>query len=586
MIPKIIHYCWFGDKKMPAAAKRCIESWRRFCPEYELREWNESNFDFSENRYAQQAYEHKKWAFVTDYVRMAVLVRYGGIYLDTDVEIIRSFDPLLECDGFCGVEGEFIASGLALGAIPDHPVILALEKFYGTQDFLDADGKPDLTSSANLQAPVLEQLGFDRKRAGVIQRFSGMTVYPAEYFCPKSFRDGTLRLTPNTFSIHHYSASWASPASRIGYHLRRLAGERVYVLCRTFFKKEDVIGAGLLFAIIFLQNLRGILHGIGLNISIFGLLLILLVGSMYAYGIWLRRRPSRESLWLLAGAIIAVATPGNATVLWALCLALLCSQFSFSQFALFNVLSMLLLLSGVMAALGCGWLTGEYGIVKKVHWDYFYNFGFTNSNLFSLFLYQTIVYAYWFLRRDGWWVAGLLPLAMLCYLCSGGRTYSCAIGIIAIVHFLPEVLRRIAAKLLLPGAIFLGGAAFVLGWLQLDWHWLRAAINQRVVFWHVYVNDSNTIYEILFGRLVRQLPESMPPLDSGYLSVYVTAGAIGVAVYIAMFATVIRRNRKMVLMLTPVFVSMLFAAFFESHLFGASMLALFPLYFVFNEKQS
>ena len=136
-IPKIIHYCWFGGGPISAESQKCMESWKKYCPDYKIMAWNEQNFDISTNRYAQQAYEAKKYAFVSDYVRLAVLYEYGGIYLDTDVELVRPLDELLELPGFMGFQtNNEVATGLGFGARKGNSVVQALLRDYDALDFL------------------------------------------------------------------------------------------------------------------------------------------------------------------------------------------------------------------------------------------------------------------------------------------------------------------------------------------------------------------------------------------------------------------------------------------------------------------
>ena len=131
MIPKVIHYCWFGGKKIPLEFRRYMKSWRKFCPDYEIREWNESNFDVFAHPFTKSAYEAKAWAFVSDYARLKVVYEHGGIYLDTDVELLKSFDELLMEQGFAGMERPgVVALGLGFGAEPKHPLIKEFMEYY------------------------------------------------------------------------------------------------------------------------------------------------------------------------------------------------------------------------------------------------------------------------------------------------------------------------------------------------------------------------------------------------------------------------------------------------------------------------
>ena len=217
MIPKIIHYCWFGGAPLPEKERSCIESWRKFCPDYEIKEWNESNYDISENQYIRQAYEAKRWAFVTDYVRLDIIYHHGGIYLDTDVEVIRSLDPLLENSAFAGMENVdrkqlSVNTGLGFGAVKHHPIINEWRSQYRELSFFQADGTPDLLTTPARTTAQLERHGFQQEN--VKQVIAGMTIYPTEYFSPKQYGSNDISITPNTFSIHHYSESWKSPEEK------------------------------------------------------------------------------------------------------------------------------------------------------------------------------------------------------------------------------------------------------------------------------------------------------------------------------------------------------------------------------------
>lgn len=210
-IPKIIHYCWVGGKPKPQSVQYCIESWKRCCPDYEIKEWNESNYDFTKNEYMRQAYEAKKWGFVPDYARLDIVYKYGGIYLDTDVEMLRSFDELLEQDGFMGFEntgdGEyFVNCGQGFGATPHHEVIRKARDLYDTISFFNNDGTPNLLASPYFTTQSLREFGLIQENRD--QQLSGITIYASDVLCPKNFRTGKIKKTPRTVSIHHFTASW------------------------------------------------------------------------------------------------------------------------------------------------------------------------------------------------------------------------------------------------------------------------------------------------------------------------------------------------------------------------------------------
>lgn len=207
MIPKKIHYCWFGGNPLPESAKKCIRSWKKYCPDYEIIEWNETNYDFTKNRYMKEALDAKKWAFVSDYSRLDIIYQYGGIYLDVDVELVRSYDDLLCNKGFAGFEGDhYIATGLGFGAEAGNPLIKKLMDSYASLSFLNPDGSMNMIASPELNTEVFAEEGFVLD--GSLQEIDGFRILPTDYLCPKSFNDGIIRKTKNTYSIHHYDASW------------------------------------------------------------------------------------------------------------------------------------------------------------------------------------------------------------------------------------------------------------------------------------------------------------------------------------------------------------------------------------------
>lgn len=205
MIPKIIHYCWFGGSEKPEKSKKCIASWKKYCPDYEIKEWNESNFDVNQNAYTRRCIEEKKYAFLSDYARLVIVEEYGGIYFDTDVEVVRSIDPLLEHEAFFGFENEeFVNTGVGFGAVPHQKIVGLMKEVY--DDFLD--GTKDFTSCPALNTKALVAEGL--KKNGEFQIVAGAEIYPVEYFNPYDDTTGRLRRTSKTYSIHWYSKSWLS----------------------------------------------------------------------------------------------------------------------------------------------------------------------------------------------------------------------------------------------------------------------------------------------------------------------------------------------------------------------------------------
>lgn len=212
MIPKRIHYCWFGGNPKPKLAKKCFRSWKKYCPGYEIIEWNEDNYDLSAAPlYVRQAYEAKKWAFVTDYVRLQVVYEQGGIYLDTDVELRKPLDPLLENRAYYGFEdGENVNTGVGFGSEPGHPLLREMMEDYRGIPFVLEDGSYDL-----LSCPVRNTEAFLRhglRQDNSMQTLEGdVRILPSDYLNPKDWKTGEIRLTQNTLSIHHFSASWYTP---------------------------------------------------------------------------------------------------------------------------------------------------------------------------------------------------------------------------------------------------------------------------------------------------------------------------------------------------------------------------------------
>lgn len=208
-IPKVIHYCWFGGNPLPDSAIKCIESWKKFCPDYEIKEWNESNYDVNKCAYIKEAYEAKKWAFVSDYARFDILYQHGGLYFDTDVELIRPIEDIVEAGAFMGVENDelyLVNPGLGLGAKKGMRFYKDILDFYDNQHFIDASGQLNTTTIVRYTTDLLIERGL--KRVEGIQCVDNIQIYPKEYFCPISYETGVLDITENTRSIHHFSQSW------------------------------------------------------------------------------------------------------------------------------------------------------------------------------------------------------------------------------------------------------------------------------------------------------------------------------------------------------------------------------------------
>lgn len=203
MIPKKIHYCWFGKGELSTKSKKCIESWKKHCPDYEIIEWNEDNFDINQNEYTKRVYNEKKYAFLSDYARLKIVYEQGGIYLDVDVEIIKPIDALLHNKAFFGFETEdYINTGVGFGAEKGNLAVKTLLDEYNQL----LDGTKDVIGCPILNTQGLDKLGLVRN--GQLQILSECTVYPEDYFNPYDDPTGRLNKTENTYSIHWYAKSW------------------------------------------------------------------------------------------------------------------------------------------------------------------------------------------------------------------------------------------------------------------------------------------------------------------------------------------------------------------------------------------
>lgn len=204
IIPKIIHYAWFGNNPIPVEQQRYIDGWKRFCPDYEIKLWNEKNYDIEKNNYMKQAYEQKAWGFVPDYLRKDVVYEYGGIYFDTDVELVKSLDELLYQKGFCGIEsGNQIAFGLGFGAVKGLPIMKELRDIYDNENFKYIGSKTK--AAPKYETEIFMRHGF--KKNGKYQIVADMTVYPREVLSGEVFWNEAF-ITKNTVSVHHYAGSW------------------------------------------------------------------------------------------------------------------------------------------------------------------------------------------------------------------------------------------------------------------------------------------------------------------------------------------------------------------------------------------
>lgn len=231
MIPKIIHYCWFGRGEKPKLVKKCIRSWKKYCPDYKIIEWNEDNYDIaSAPLFVRQAFEAKMWAFVTDYIRLKVVYEHGGIYLDTDVQLIRRLNTVLNNKAYFGFEKirntYFVATGLGFGAEKGYPILAELMQPYEALPFYKENGKMNTIPCVYRDTALFVSHGLlvDGKEQLLD---GGIHVYPVEFFAPFNYDSYTKTITKKTLSIHWYSMSWKTREEKINRH-RRIKRKRLY----------------------------------------------------------------------------------------------------------------------------------------------------------------------------------------------------------------------------------------------------------------------------------------------------------------------------------------------------------------------
>lgn len=246
MIPKVIHYCWFGGNPLPELAIKCIQSWKRFLPDFEIIEWNESNFDVHMIPYTSEAYKVKKYAFVSDYARFWILHKYGGIYFDVDVEVIKPLESILACGSFLGTEGEAdndplklnVNPGLGFAAYPSQPFLGEMLEIYSHLHFVNPDGTYNTKTVVHYTTELLCKYGL--KGIYDIQSCADFQIYPREYFSPKNAVTREVVLTDNTYTIHHYDGSWLSKSIRRRQRIKEILGPKVVSFVQAFRGKLKV----------------------------------------------------------------------------------------------------------------------------------------------------------------------------------------------------------------------------------------------------------------------------------------------------------------------------------------------------------
>lgn len=212
-IKKIIHYCWFGDNIMPVKEAECIKTWKTYFPDYEFILWNDNNFDYAGCRFSKQAYENKKYAFVSDYARAKVLLEYGGLYLDTDVKVLKRFTNILEnVNAIAGFERRAFIGTAIIGCQPHDPCIKELLKYYESHDFVQADGSFDNIANVSILTDILKERGL--VLGGQRQKVAGYEIYNREVFYPKKLKEDEFDITGDTLAVHMCTNSWLTDRER------------------------------------------------------------------------------------------------------------------------------------------------------------------------------------------------------------------------------------------------------------------------------------------------------------------------------------------------------------------------------------
>lgn len=236
MIPKTIHYCWFGGNPLPMSVKKCIKSWKEKCPDYKIIQWNENNFDVNSHPFVKTAYQSRAWAFVSDFARLKIIYEQGGIYLDTDVELLKNLDPLLEYDGFFAIQqySHLCATGLGFGGIKNSSIIKLMLSAYDKIEF-------DFTTREQIACPILndkaiKNFGYEYNENTPVL-INNVMIFPPRYFDPYAPGTSKSLLCEDTISIHHYSSTWMSKKTNLRRKIYFWIGPRILFILKSIFTK-------------------------------------------------------------------------------------------------------------------------------------------------------------------------------------------------------------------------------------------------------------------------------------------------------------------------------------------------------------
>lgn len=234
MIPKIIHYCWFGGKEKPESVMKYIQNWKEKLPDFEIREWNESNSQFEDYLFAKEAYDNGKYAFVADVIRLKALYEHGGIYFDTDVEVYRNFSDFLNLDAFLSFEDDNRIGTAVIGCEKQNRIIKKCLEYYDGKHYVNVDGSKNETPNTEIFKNILISEGL--KDDGTLQNISDVVcVYPWDYFSAKSYVTGKLNITANTYCIHHFSGAWLGKKQKLFLFVARTFSPRIAKFCSRIF---------------------------------------------------------------------------------------------------------------------------------------------------------------------------------------------------------------------------------------------------------------------------------------------------------------------------------------------------------------